>query len=201
MTGPDAVRVVPANEVPWDDLQAVFGTRGAAHRCQCQRQIWADRAWYEMPFEERAAHFREQTGCGDPDAESTSGVVAYVGSEPVGWCAVEPRLAYRRVLNSPVAWKGRHEDRDDPDVWAIACMVVRAGHRRRGLTTELVRGAVEHARACGARVIEGYPMITEPGVDITWDELSVGPLGSFAAVGFEPVSHPTKRRMVVRLDL
>ena len=30
------VRVVPANEAAWDDLQEIFGS-GAAAKCQCQR--------------------------------------------------------------------------------------------------------------------------------------------------------------------
>ncbi len=37
MTETDALSVVPANTVSWDDLQLVFGTRGAASRCHCQR--------------------------------------------------------------------------------------------------------------------------------------------------------------------
>jgi hypothetical protein len=32
-----AFTVVPANEASWADLQTVFGTRGPASRCQCQR--------------------------------------------------------------------------------------------------------------------------------------------------------------------
>lgn len=31
------ISVVPANETSWADLQKVFGTRGQAARCQCQR--------------------------------------------------------------------------------------------------------------------------------------------------------------------
>jgi len=29
--------IVPANEASWEDLQAVFGTRGDPSRCRCQR--------------------------------------------------------------------------------------------------------------------------------------------------------------------
>jgi hypothetical protein len=29
--------IIPANEASWDDLQALFGRRGTAARCQCQR--------------------------------------------------------------------------------------------------------------------------------------------------------------------
>ena len=32
-----AISVVPANEASWEDLQTIFGTRGTASRCQCQR--------------------------------------------------------------------------------------------------------------------------------------------------------------------
>ncbi|HEX5117793.1 MAG TPA: hypothetical protein VFW65_21630 [Pseudonocardiaceae bacterium] len=52
------VRVVPANEASWDDLQAVFG----------------------------------RADCGHPDADGTSGLVAYLDGQPVGWVAVEMRL-------------------------------------------------------------------------------------------------------------
>ena len=72
--------------------------------------------------------------------------------------------------------------------------------RHQGLTYPLVAAAVEHARARGATAIEGYPLVTG-GRQVIWDEMSVGPLGPFLAAGFEEVSHPTKRRVVMRLEL
>jgi hypothetical protein len=93
------VSVVPANEASWDDLQAVFGRSGAA-KCQCQRIKLGDRDWFAMPVEERAHRLREETDCGNPDADGTSGMVAYLDGEPVGWVAVEPRANYRMVSRS-----------------------------------------------------------------------------------------------------
>lgn len=52
----------------------------------------------------------------------------------------------------------------------------------------------------GARAIEGYPMLTQAGRDITWDEINVGTRSMFAAAGFAEVSHPTPRRIVMRID-
>mgnify|MGYP003531253788 FL=1 len=193
-----AIRVVPANEATWDELQTVL--TGAAHRCQCQRVRLGDHDWWHMPQEARASILAAETQCGDPRAERTIGVVAYLGDEPVGWCAVDRRGVYGRLRGSPVPWNGRAEDPDDPDVWAIACVIVRPGFRHEGLTYPLVAGAVEHARAQGARVIEGDPMLTG-GAKLTWDELHVGPVGPFVAAGFEEVSRPTKRRVVMRLAL
>jgi hypothetical protein len=71
------VSVVPANEASWEDLQTVFG-RGATAKCQCQRIKLGDGAWYRTPVEERAQRLREETDCGHPEADATSGMVAYL---------------------------------------------------------------------------------------------------------------------------
>jgi GNAT superfamily N-acetyltransferase len=193
------VRIVPANEASWDDLQAVFGTRGPAARCQCQRYKLRPReAFRNFPVEERAARLRAQTDSGHPDAEATAGLVAYLEDEPVGWCAVEPRTAYEGLLrNNRVPWEGRDEDKADAGVWAVTCVFTRAGFRKRGVSRALLRAAVDFARDRGARALEGYPITTK---DVIVEELGVGTEGVFAAAGFSEVSQPTKRRIVMRID-
>ena len=79
-------------------------------------------------------------------------------------------------------------------------MVTRAGFRKRGVTYALARAAVEHARKRGARALEGYPILVDPGEDVTWGQMYVGNRKVFAAAGFKEVSHPTKRRYVMRID-
>jgi hypothetical protein len=64
----------------------------------------------------------------------------------------------------------------------------------------LARAAVDFARQRGARALEGYPMITQPGQKITWGEVFVGTRSVFDAAGFEEVSRPSKRRVVMRID-
>jgi hypothetical protein len=59
---------------------------------------------------------------------------------------------------------------------------------------------LDFARERGARALEGYPMLTEPGKEITWGELHVGSRSIFAAAGFAEVSRPTLRRFVMRID-
>ena len=89
---------------------------------------------------------------------------------------------------------GRDEDRDDPTVWAITCFLVRRGHR--GLTA----AAVDFARRRGAAALEGSAMDLAPGQEITRDEIGVGPL-SVEEAGFCEAARPSKRRVVVRIDL
>ncbi|MPV36425.1 GNAT family N-acetyltransferase [Georgenia subflava] len=192
--------IVPANEARWEDLQTVFGTRGTARVCQCQRyKLRPGESFASSPAEERALRLRGQTDAGHPEATTTSGLVAYVGDEPVGWCACEPRPAYAGLVRTfRVPWQGRTEDRGDAGVWAVTCVFVRAGFRRRGLSRALVRSAVDFARERGARAIEGYPMTTTNAIE---EELHVGTRATFAAAGFHEVSAPTLRRVVMRLDL
>lgn len=197
----DAIRLVPANEAPWEDIQAIFGSRGSAPYCQCQRYKLAPReAFSKFPAEERERRLREQTNLGDSSAGRTTGIVAYLDDQPVGWCAVEPRTAYPgllRVYRTP--WEGRDEDKTDPSVWAVTCVFVRAGYRKRGIAYALAEGAVGHARDRGARALEAYPMRTEAG-EITWDEIHVGAQSIFAAAGMREVSRPGIRRAVMRID-
>jgi GNAT superfamily N-acetyltransferase len=139
--------------------------------------------------------------CGDPTAKTTSGLVAFIGEEPVGWCAVEPRPHYPGLLRVyRVPWLGRAEDKADAGVWAVTCVLARAGFRRRGVSRALARAAVDFARLRGARALEAYPMLTKPGEDIAWGELHVGSRSIFAAAGFAEVGRPTPRRVVMRID-
>src|SRR5690349_13870705 len=109
MSDPAAeIMIVPANAASWDDLQAVFGTRGDPSRCWCQTyKMDPGESWASVGADELAYRLRAQTDCGHPRARATSGLVAYLDGTPAGWCAVEPRTAYARLLlKTRVPWEG-----------------------------------------------------------------------------------------------
>jgi GNAT superfamily N-acetyltransferase len=198
----DDLSIVPANTASCEDLQTVFGTRGTAAYCQCQRYKLRPReAFAKFPVEERVHRLRQQTECGHAKSDKTSGLVAYRDGEPVGWCAVEPRPAYTGLVrNNRVPWEGRAEDKTDDSVWAVTCVFVRAGFRGGGIAYALAHAAVDFARERGARALEAYPMLTQPGQRIAWDEIHVGSRNIFEAAGLAEVNRPTKRRVVMRVD-
>ena len=147
-------------------------------------------AFRSVPVEERAAPAPAADRCGHPESDTTSGLVAYLDGEPVGWCAVEPRTAYAGLVrNNRVPWEGRDEDKTDDSVWAVTCFFTRAGFRKRGVSRALARAAVDFARERGARALEGYPMHHRPNV-ITWRS------STSAAAASSPT--PASRRSAVR---
>ena len=194
------VTIVPANESSWDDIRAIFGTRGDPAGCQCQWFKIPNAQWRYVPKEEKRQRLHDQTGCDDPHARTTSGLVAYLNREPVGWVAVEPRTVYVRLMRMRAPWLNRAEDKTDNGVWSVTCFVPRVGFRKRGISRALARATVDFARDHGAASLEGYPMITEPGQNITWGELYVGSRRIFEDAGFSEVSHPSPRRVVMRID-
>jgi GNAT superfamily N-acetyltransferase len=80
------------------------------------------------------------------------GLLAYRADQPVGFISVGPRTAYPRVDASKTS-----PPVDDVAVWAVPCFYVHRAHRGAGVTTALLRAAVDYARKDGAPAVEGYP--------------------------------------------
>ncbi len=78
--------------------------------------------------------------------------------------------------------------------------MVRKGYRGRDRTYPLAQATIDFARERGARALEAYPMITQLGKEITWGEVHVGARQVLEDAGFEEVSRPAVRRVVMRID-
>jgi len=188
---PVAITVQPVSESLFDDVQAVFGSRGQAARCQCQGYRLGWYAQHSDDVRGRRELLRDQVIEGH-------GLVAHLDGEPVGWCSLAPRSDYPYLRQT--TWKGRNENKDDASIWAVTCFVTRAGFRRQGVSRALVGGTIDSARDRGARALEAYPMKPAPGKDVPWGEMHVGALSAFLAAGFRIVHTPSLRRAIVRYD-
>ena len=94
-------------------------------------------------------------------------------------------------------WEGRDEDKTDDSVWAVTCLLTRAGFRKRGVGRALARATVDFARDRGARAIEGYPIIGER--DVSKNSTSA-PRPCSPTPATPIVSRPGTRRLVMRID-
>jgi GNAT superfamily N-acetyltransferase len=108
------------------------------------------------------------------------GVVVYLDATPVGWCNIGPRSEIPRLTASKLI-----RPVDDVPVWSIICVVVRGGHRRKGVAGHLIQGAVEYAASRGAPAVEAYPVDPEGRMDTTM--AFVGTRSMFEKAGFEVV--------------
>jgi GNAT superfamily N-acetyltransferase len=117
--------------------------------------------------------------------------MAYDGNQPVGWCAIEPRENYPRLANSRVL-----APVDEKPVWSIVCLFVARSCRRRGVSAQLIRAAVQHVRERGGRIVEGYPVDTKSKQPDAW--IWTGTLMAFERAGFTEAARRSKTRPVMR---
>jgi GNAT superfamily N-acetyltransferase len=120
------------------------------------------------------------------------GLLAYIGSEPVGWCAVAPREAYPALQRSP-----SRRAVDERSVWSISCVYVSRSHRRQHLSTELIKAAVAYVRAQGGRIVEGYPVPPKRNVAST-NYAFTGFVSAFEQAGFTEWLRRSKTRPIMR---
>ena len=128
-----------------------------------------------------------------------SALIAYVDDEPAGWVKVSPRPAQPRLARGRTA-KASAEPSDAPDVWAVTCFAVRREYRSQQLARRLLDAAVDHARAHGARIVEGYPIDTATKTT-TSNDLFHGALSTFTAAGFTETARTSPHRPIVALTL
>jgi GNAT superfamily N-acetyltransferase len=125
----------------------------------------------------------------------TPGVIGYDGKRPVAWCAVAPREQYSALARSRVL-----KPVDDEPVWSISCLFVHKEYRRRGISADLLRAAVEFSGKRGAKLVEGYPIV--PTMQRTPDAFVwTGLPSSFVRAGFREVLRRSKNRPIMRYVL
>lgn len=108
------------------------------------------------------------------------GVVTYLDDVPVGWCSIGPRTDIPRLAASTLI-----RPVDELPVWSIICLVVRSGHRRKGITAQLIEGAVRWAADNGAPAVEVHPVDPPGRMDTTM--AFVGTRSMFEQVGFRVI--------------
>ena len=176
----------PLTPERWEDFEKLFGERGACGGCWC------------MSWRLKRAVFEKQKGAGNKRAMKKivssgeiPGLIAYVGSNPIAWCSVAPREAFPRMENAPTLKRI-----DDKPVWSVVCLFVLKSYRRRGVSSLLLRAAVDYARRSGATVVEGYPF--EPKQKLPDPFVWTGLVSSFEAAGFEEAARRSVSRPIMR---
>ena len=122
------------------------------------------------------------------------GLIGYEDGVPVAWVSLAPREDFAKLRRSPVM-----KPVDDRPVWSIVCFFVDRRARGRGLSERMLRAAVDHARSCGARLLEAYPVDQERRRHP--DDMFFGARSMFDRAGFREVARRKPTRPVMRKAL
>jgi len=163
----DVRPLTPDLRAAFEDL---FGEHGAVNGCWCM--YWRIGSEYRRrPHGENKAAFHDGLA--------------------VGWCQLTPRDALPWLDRT---WRLRRVD--DAPVWSLSCFYVRIGHRRRGVMTVLIAGALDYARRAGAHALEAYPL----DASLTPSSSSTGYVSTFRRMGFKIVGRRVPPRPIMRYE-
>jgi GNAT superfamily N-acetyltransferase len=123
-------------------------------------------------------------------AGTAHAALVFDGNDCVGWCqfgspAEVPKIKSRAAYEKGVT--------DLPD-WRITCNFVGKGHRRQGVATAALKGALELIGALGGGRVEGYP---EDADSVPAGFLFNGALSTYELLGFARDRKIGKHRWVV----
>jgi GNAT superfamily N-acetyltransferase len=183
----------PLTTENWDDLVELFEGHGNPGYCWCTFWRLSSRAYAEHVSSERREvlhrSVRSSTACG---------MLAYRDRTVIGWCSIAPRQTYERLNRSRTLPRI-----DERNTWSLVCFYINKQEQGQGLSSELLKAAVEYAASRDAEVVEAYPVDPEWDQDGNWHPAKsyrfMGYRSTFEKAGFQDVTPEGGRRTIMRL--
>ena len=123
-------------------------------------------------------------------AGTAHAALVFDGEDCVGWCQFGAPDEVPKIKNRAAYEKSRSTLPD----WRIACNFVGKGHRRQGVATAALAGALELIAALGGGTVEAYP---EPAASVPAGFLFHGAISTYEKLGFVRDRKIGKHRWVV----
>jgi len=183
----EALEFHPLTPEWWFDLEKLFGQHGASGGCWCM--------WWRLPHSEfmrNRGERNKETFKRIVDSGNVPGILAYICGQPVGWCSIAPRETFPKLKRSRILKRV-----DEKPVWSVVCFFIDKAFRRKGVSVELLKAAVNYATKQGTKIVEGYPI--EPKKARTPNGFAYTGLASaFRKVGFVEIVRRSETRPVMR---
>ncbi|MBL7671762.1 MAG: GNAT family N-acetyltransferase [Bdellovibrionaceae bacterium] len=178
------MRIQELSSETWNDFVSLMSTDSQCTECWC-------------------LNHREPAGCPTgsaakekmqemTDKKKVGGLLAYQDKECIGWIAVDP-LA--ELVGHDCQPSGK------PNEWSIHCIFVRDGFRGQGVSTDLIRAAIDFAKANGASLISAFPIPSENRKRFPVNEAEFsGRFSTYSKMGFKPVGESSDFYQRMELD-
>jgi GNAT superfamily N-acetyltransferase len=167
-----AYAVKALDESTWADFAAlVERNTGFPGGCWCM-------AFHPEGGDKKAtAPLRRERKLARVRAGTAHAALVFDGADCVGWCQFGAPDEVPRIKSRAAYEKGRTTLPD----WRIACCYVGKGHRRQGVFTAALAGALDLIAGLGGGTVEGYP---EPAGSVPAGFLYNGALSTYEKLGF-----------------
>jgi GNAT superfamily N-acetyltransferase len=185
----NAISVFPLNMGRWQDLEVLFGPRGACGGCWCMNYRCLKKDFESGKGEINQKRLQEKVEKGIP-----TGLLAYESGIPVAWISIAPKSEFPRMQKSRIM-----QTNFDGEVWCITCVLVGAEYRSMGLSETLVKAAVDFAFNYGADCVEAFPTVTG-GKKLPPPFIWKGLPAMYLRNGFEIISKPSNSQWVMRKE-
>ena len=174
----------------WQDFEELFGPKGACGGCWCM--------WWRL----KHSNFERLKGDGNKQSMKElvfsgkiPGLLGYFNDQPIAWCSIAPREEFIRLERSQIL-----KPIDDKPVWSVVCMFIEKSFRRKGITSSLLRAAINYAAESGATIIEGYPIDTkQDNYPVVF--ASTGLFPAILKAGFKEYARRSKTRPFMRFHI
>jgi len=181
------LKFYPLTQACWPDFENLLGPRGACGGCWCM--------WWRLTqkeFERQKGEANRQAMFEIVKSGHVPGILAYLNHTPVGWCSVAPREAFPRLNRSKIL-----KPVDNQPVWSIVCLFVDKRYRHQGLSTALIKAAVDYVKSCGGKIVEAYAV--EPAAGNIPEVFAYhGLAAAYRSAGFKEVARRSPTRPIMR---
>jgi GNAT superfamily N-acetyltransferase len=184
-----AYAIKPLDPATWDAFARLVETNnGVFGGCWCMGFHPKDNSPSGDPQEQRQRKLDRVC------AGTAHAALVLEGDDCVGWCqfgspAELPRIKSRQSYEKELV--------ELPD-WRIGCCFVGKGHRRKGVATAALSGALQLIASLGGGRVEGYP---EPADAVPAGFLFNGALSTYEQAGFVKERKIAKHRWVVTINV
>jgi hypothetical protein len=166
----------------WAAFEELFGDHGACNGCWCMYwRIGSD-------YHKRSREFNKQEFQSIVKKGPPPGLVAFNNDMAVGWCQLTTKAS--------LPWLEKnynYHHTGNKDVWCISCFYIKRGYRKKGVTSALIKKAIEFVKLSNGKLIEAYPRDAASSF--------TGFPSTFQKAGFELVIQGKYKRTVMRLIL
>ena len=172
----------------WFDLVKLFEQNRMTSQCFCLSHRVTPQ---DLVIEKEAHDVMKEWVCPAPklrairpgetgalnEQKRVHGILLYDDGSPVGWISVDP------LANLP-GHDAHIEARENE--WSIHCVYLLPGYRKKALSQQLIRGAMELAKNNGATIITAFPCPAENEAGQPESLMFGGRMNTFLELGFTP---------------